>query len=32
MAAATDLLNELSVPPRVTRASQRWLNQLASEG
>jgi 3-hydroxyisobutyrate dehydrogenase-like beta-hydroxyacid dehydrogenase len=32
MAAATDLLNELSVPPRVARASQRWLNQLASEG
>jgi len=32
MAAASDLLNELSVPPRVTRASQRWLNQLASEG
>ena len=32
MAAATDLLNELAVPPRVTRASQRWLNQLATEG
>ncbi len=32
MAAAADLLNELSVPPRVTRASQRWLNQLATEG
>ena len=32
MAAATDLLNELSVPPRVARASQRWLNQLATEG
>ena len=32
MAAATDLLNELSVPPRVCRASQRWLNQLATEG
>ena len=31
MAAATDLLNELSVPPRVCRASQRWLNQLATE-
>ena len=31
MAAATDLLNELSVPPRVARASQRWLNQLATE-
>jgi 3-hydroxyisobutyrate dehydrogenase-like beta-hydroxyacid dehydrogenase len=32
MAAASDLLNELAVPPRVTRASQRWLNQLATEG
>jgi 3-hydroxyisobutyrate dehydrogenase-like beta-hydroxyacid dehydrogenase len=32
MAAAADLLNELSVPPRVTRASQGWLNQLATEG
>ncbi len=30
MAAAADLLNELSVPPRVTRASQRWLNELAT--
>jgi 3-hydroxyisobutyrate dehydrogenase-like beta-hydroxyacid dehydrogenase len=32
MAAASDLLDELSVPPRVARASQQWLNQLASEG
>ena len=32
MAAVADLLNELSVPPRVTRASQRWLNELATEG
>jgi 3-hydroxyisobutyrate dehydrogenase-like beta-hydroxyacid dehydrogenase len=32
MAAASDLLDELSVPPRVSRASQQWLNQLASEG
>jgi 3-hydroxyisobutyrate dehydrogenase-like beta-hydroxyacid dehydrogenase len=31
MAAASDLLDELSVPPRVCRASQRWLNQLAAE-
>jgi len=31
MAAASDLLDELSVPPRVSRASQQWLNQLASE-
>lgn len=32
MAAASDLLGELSVPPRVARASQQWLNQLATEG
>jgi 3-hydroxyisobutyrate dehydrogenase-like beta-hydroxyacid dehydrogenase len=31
MAAASDLLDELSVPPRVARASQQWLNQLATE-
>ena len=31
MAAATDLLNELSVPPRVARASQRWLEDLAGQ-
>jgi len=32
MAAASDLLDELSVPPRVARASQQWLNELATEG
>jgi 3-hydroxyisobutyrate dehydrogenase-like beta-hydroxyacid dehydrogenase len=32
MAAASELLDELSVPPRVARASQRWLNELATEG
>jgi 3-hydroxyisobutyrate dehydrogenase-like beta-hydroxyacid dehydrogenase len=32
MAAASDLLDELSVPPRVARASELWLNELASEG
>jgi 3-hydroxyisobutyrate dehydrogenase-like beta-hydroxyacid dehydrogenase len=32
MAAAGDLLDELSVPPRVTRASQLWLKELATEG
>jgi 3-hydroxyisobutyrate dehydrogenase-like beta-hydroxyacid dehydrogenase len=32
MAAAGDLLDELSVPPRVTRASQLWLRELATEG
>ena len=32
MAAASDLLDELSVPPRVARASQQWLNELASGG
>jgi 3-hydroxyisobutyrate dehydrogenase-like beta-hydroxyacid dehydrogenase len=31
MAAASDLLDELSVPPRVARASQQWLNELATE-
>lgn len=31
MAAASDLLEELSVPPRVARASQQWLNELATE-
>jgi hypothetical protein len=29
MAAATDLLNELGVPPRIARASREWLEQLA---
>ncbi len=32
MAAASDLLGELSVPPRVARASELWLNELATEG
>jgi 3-hydroxyisobutyrate dehydrogenase-like beta-hydroxyacid dehydrogenase len=31
MMAAADLLDELGVPPRVTRASQQWLEQLAAE-
>ena len=31
MAAATDLLNELGVPPRVSRASQLWLEDLATQ-
>jgi 3-hydroxyisobutyrate dehydrogenase-like beta-hydroxyacid dehydrogenase len=30
MAAAGDLLDELGVPPRVARASQQWLEELAS--
>jgi 3-hydroxyisobutyrate dehydrogenase-like beta-hydroxyacid dehydrogenase len=29
MAAACELLGELSVPPRVARASQLWLEDLA---
>jgi 3-hydroxyisobutyrate dehydrogenase-like beta-hydroxyacid dehydrogenase len=29
MAAASDLLGELGVPPRVARASQQWLEELA---
>jgi 3-hydroxyisobutyrate dehydrogenase-like beta-hydroxyacid dehydrogenase len=32
MAAATELLGELSVPARVTRASQLWLEDLARRG
>ncbi|HUY49976.1 MAG TPA: hypothetical protein VMV92_30410 [Streptosporangiaceae bacterium] len=32
MAAASELLGELSVPPRVARASQLWPNELASRG
>jgi 3-hydroxyisobutyrate dehydrogenase-like beta-hydroxyacid dehydrogenase len=32
MAAACDLLEELGVPPRVARASQRWLQQLMEDG
>ncbi len=31
MAAAGDLLDELGVPARVTRASREWLEQLLSE-
>jgi 3-hydroxyisobutyrate dehydrogenase-like beta-hydroxyacid dehydrogenase len=31
MKAASDLLDELGVPPRVARASQDWLEQLMSE-
>jgi 3-hydroxyisobutyrate dehydrogenase-like beta-hydroxyacid dehydrogenase len=32
MMAAGDLLDELGVPARVTRASQDWLEQLTAEG
>jgi 3-hydroxyisobutyrate dehydrogenase-like beta-hydroxyacid dehydrogenase len=32
MAAAGELLEELGVPPRVARASQQWLEELASDG
>jgi 3-hydroxyisobutyrate dehydrogenase-like beta-hydroxyacid dehydrogenase len=31
MAAATDLLRELGVPPRISSASEQWLQQLMSE-
>jgi len=31
MEAAADLLDELGVPARVTRASRDWLAELASE-
>jgi 3-hydroxyisobutyrate dehydrogenase-like beta-hydroxyacid dehydrogenase len=31
MAAASDLLDELAVPPRVARASQLWLEELAGQ-
>jgi 3-hydroxyisobutyrate dehydrogenase-like beta-hydroxyacid dehydrogenase len=31
MAAATELLRELGVPPRVASASEGWLQQLAAE-
>jgi 3-hydroxyisobutyrate dehydrogenase-like beta-hydroxyacid dehydrogenase len=31
MAAATDLLGELAVPPRIAAASRDWLEQLAAE-
>ena len=29
MAAASDMLGELGVPPRIARASQRWLEELS---
>ncbi len=32
MAAAGDLLEELGVPPRIARASQHWLEDLAAAG
>jgi len=32
MAAASELLEELGVPPRVARASQQWLEELAPDG
>ncbi len=31
MAAASELLEELGVPPRVARASQHWLEDLAAD-
>ena len=31
MAAASDLLGELAIPPRVARASQLWLEELAGQ-
>jgi 3-hydroxyisobutyrate dehydrogenase-like beta-hydroxyacid dehydrogenase len=31
MAAASDMLDELGVPPRVARASREWLEQLLGE-
>jgi 3-hydroxyisobutyrate dehydrogenase-like beta-hydroxyacid dehydrogenase len=31
MAAAAELLAELGVPPRITRASQLWLEDLANQ-
>jgi hypothetical protein len=31
MAAASDMLGELGVPPRVARASQRWLEELSED-
>jgi 3-hydroxyisobutyrate dehydrogenase-like beta-hydroxyacid dehydrogenase len=31
MAAATELLRQLGVPPRVASASEQWLQQLAGE-
>jgi hypothetical protein len=32
MAAASELLDELSVPAPVARASQHWLEDLARRG
>lgn len=32
MAAAAEMLEDLEVPPRVARASQEWLEQLAGGG
>jgi hypothetical protein len=31
MAAASEMLDELGVPPRVARASQHWLEELATD-
>jgi 3-hydroxyisobutyrate dehydrogenase-like beta-hydroxyacid dehydrogenase len=31
MAAATELLRQLGVPPRIASASEQWLEQLAAE-
>jgi 3-hydroxyisobutyrate dehydrogenase-like beta-hydroxyacid dehydrogenase len=31
MAAASDMLGELGVPPRMARASQRWLEELSED-
>lgn len=31
MAAATDLLRELGIPPRISSASEQWLQQLMAE-
>ena len=31
MAAASDMLDELGVPPRIARASQHWLEDLAGD-
>jgi 3-hydroxyisobutyrate dehydrogenase-like beta-hydroxyacid dehydrogenase len=32
MAAAAEMLDDLGVPPRVARASEQWLEQLAARG
>ncbi len=31
MAAASDMLDELGVPPRIARASQHWLEELSTD-